>query len=69
MATAVLGSDDRSDSPIPDSPYSSLDSRQPTTSDLVLLIRQRVLETGAPDAMLNKLKEEGIEFIKDLEFI
>ena len=42
---------------------------QTTTSDLVLLIRQRVLETGAPDAMLNKLKEEGIEFIKDLEFI
>ena len=29
---------------------------QTTTSDLVLLIRQRVLETGAPDAMLNKLK-------------
>ena len=43
-------------------------SRQPTTSDLVLLIRQRVLETGASDAML-KLKEEGIKSIKDLEFI
>ena len=42
---------------------------QTTTSDLVLLIRQRVLETGAPDAMLNKLKEEGIKSIKDLEFI
>ena len=43
--------------------------RQPTTSDLVLLIRQRVLETGAPDAVLNKLKAEGIKSIKDLEFI
>ena len=44
-------------------------SRQLTTCDLVLLIRQRVLETGAPDAMLNKLNEEGIKSIKDLEFI
>ena len=44
-------------------------SRQPTISDLVVLIRQRVLETGAPDAMLNKLKAEGIKSIKDLEFI
>ena len=44
-------------------------SRQPTTSDLVLLIRQHVLETGAPDAMHNKLKEEGIKSIKDLDFI
>ena len=44
-------------------------SRQPTTSDLLLLIRHRVLEMGAPDAMLYKLKEEGIKFIKDLEFI
>ena len=45
--------------------------RQPTTSDLVLLVRQRVLETGAPDAMINKLKEEGIKSIKNssLEFV
>ena len=41
-------------------------SRQPTTFDRVLLIRQRVLETRAPDTMLNKLKEEGIKSIKDL---
>ena len=32
-------------------------SRHPTTSDLVLLIRQRVLEEGTRDAMLFKLKE------------
>ena len=32
-------------------------------------IRQCVLETGAPDAMLNKLEEEGIKSIKDLEFM
>ena len=44
-------------------------SRQPTTSDLALWIRQCVLETRAPDAMLNKLKEEGIKSIKDLEFV
>ena len=44
-------------------------SRHPTTSDLVLLIRQRVLETGTRDAMLNKLKEGGIKSIKDLKFI
>ena len=44
-------------------------SRQPTTSDLVLLIRQRVLESGAPDAMLNKLKEESFKSIKDLGFV
>ena len=44
-------------------------SRQPTTSDLVLLIHQHVLKTGAPDAMLNKLKEKGIKSIKDLELV
>ena len=50
-------------------------SRQPTTSDLVVLIRQSVLETGAPDAKLKKLKEEGIKIIiksiknLELEFI
>ena len=42
---------------------------QPTTSDLVLLIRQRVLESRAPDAMLNKLKEESFKSIKDLGFV
>ena len=44
-------------------------SRQQTTSDLVLRIRQRVLETEAPDAMLNQLKEEGFKSIKVLGFM
>ena len=44
-------------------------SRQPTISDLVLRIRQSVLKTGAPDAMLNKPKEEGFKSIIDLGFV
>ena len=36
-------------------------SGQPTTSDIVLQIRQHVLETEAADAMLNNLKDEGIQ--------
>ena len=44
-------------------------SEQPTTSDLVLRIRQHVLETEAADAMLNNLNDEGIKSIQIYELI
>ena len=47
--------------------------RNPTTSDLILRIRQRVLETDslteAADAMLLNRNDEGIKSIKVLELI
>ena len=44
-------------------------SRQYSQLLLILCCWSVSLETGALDAMLNKLKEEGIKFITDLEFM
>ena len=44
-------------------------SGQPTTLDLVLQIRQHVLETEAADAMLHNLNDKGIKSIEVYELI
>ena len=44
-------------------------SGQPTTLDLVLQIRQHVLEMEAADSMLNNLNDKGIKSIEVYELI